>query len=554
MNIMKSDLINRSYALPIKMKFKEDFSINEEDINSESLFIPPEVKDDCLARISQLSLKEIWLGETPGNHTRWIHSTGVFNVGYIWLKVLNECNRIPKHCLPRSMSWSDILCLANHALLLHDYGHLPFSHLLGEILSSINWIPIAGRWGGLEVPVIQKRLAEKIMNDTWNNLASETGKTKTEVRSIIEELIIGVYSIPWLQTIINSPLDADKIDYIRYDSELLQNTNFPLRTRIQHGGKPQWLEEFLQEQQVNHAGFLCLHGRSARAAADLWRDRIFLYDRFYMSPELRVPERMASEIIQQFIIRSTMSDEFWRFSKDGLNTTNDSEGSFPAQMSSESTAMDPIKAKYEVVQNTMLSFFPSIETGQCEFDILKIMFDKLKEWLAFNHEYIDFLEHCFGMLDNLKNKSKTLREVVDCSLVCEPMLFNREDYNKAREIIRPLQHIYSCEALIDIIRLPYVLATPRRWCTGFGKEDKPGLDYSVLVPDGPVSSWGPGKMAKRPLTDECVEELERPYCRILVISPDMANSAQAKYIYDRVRSVLLEANIEFIKYNGKDGR
>ncbi len=53
-----------------------------------------------LEAISQLGLKEVWLGSRPGAHNRWKHSCGVFCVSQIWLSWLQEHQRVPAHCLP----------------------------------------------------------------------------------------------------------------------------------------------------------------------------------------------------------------------------------------------------------------------------------------------------------------------------------------------------------------------------------------------------------------------------------------------------------------------
>jgi hypothetical protein len=71
-----------------------------------------------------------------------------------------------------------------------------------------------------------------------------------------------------------------------------------------------WFSDFLSEQYVNHAGILCLPGKSALAAADMWRDRIFLYDRFYLAPAIRAADRIVLEILQHFLIRSVISRGF----------------------------------------------------------------------------------------------------------------------------------------------------------------------------------------------------------------------------------------------------
>jgi hypothetical protein len=153
-------------------------------------------------------------------------------------------------------------------------------------------------------------------------------------------------------------------------------------------------------------------------------------------------------------------------------------------------------------------------------------------------------------LEGLK-AAKEPRQLASNAIVRQPLVLYRRDFAKARDRLRPLQHTYCREALIDIVALPPVLAAPRRWRTGFADSHETGVDNTILVPDGPVESWGPTSRAVRPLTDESVQSLERPYCKVTVITPPGASSsAGAAYIWDRVRSTLLEANIELLEEVG----
>jgi hypothetical protein len=351
---------------------------------------------------------------------------------------------------------------------------------------------------------------------------------------------------------LNSPIDADKIDYLHRDSLFLQqHTTWPVTTRLSPG--PQisirhldrfWLTDFLSDQYVNHYGLLCLSGRSAVAAADLLRERIFLHDRFYLSPEIRVAERMAFEIIQQFLIRAVMSDAFLQTLK--LETTVNYAADITKQPS------DPIEIKSRVVATMLTELSETQATGiDREFGILTFMYEKLKTEKRMHTDYhSDILDKCYACLKALSQQQQTslsapspLIELVDRTLVREPLVFRREDYARVRELLRLVQHKYFGEILLDIARLPRVLAVPRRWRSSLVKKNGDEIDYGILVPEGPVSSWGPGSKARVPLTDGAVKQLERPYGRVLVIAPQGNGTAKANYIWDRVRAVLLEAGV-----------
>src|SRR6185295_14633460 len=51
------------------------------------------------------------------------------------------------------------------------------------------------------------------------------------IKAVIQ-LTHGWCGMPWLQSIVNSAIDADKIDYLRRDQQFLQKSGFPIQTRL----------------------------------------------------------------------------------------------------------------------------------------------------------------------------------------------------------------------------------------------------------------------------------------------------------------------------------
>ena len=512
------------------------FLISNPESMKDRIFVEESVMNR-LGRISQLGLKEIWIGRNPGEHNRWLHSVGAFDVAHIWTRVLLEDGRLPSHW--NMAQTEDQVTLALNALLVHDYGHLPFAHLTEEVLHNLNWIPPApvSLPPGLEGQVLHFRFNELVDESRVfsASIGKSVGSTNEVALTVIESLIAGNYGLPWLQTVVNSPIDADKIDYVHFDDAFLGKADYRTQTRMPDGLG--WLEEFLQDQFVNHAGMLCLGGRSARAAADLWRERVQLYDRFYLAPDLRVPDRIAGEILQQGIIRCTLSDRFRNAILEehipGLN-----------EAFRQIDVIDPIGLKFQVVSGIMRQFASFIRTSDRELEILSELWKHLSVWPSLNPDYVALLERGFELLEAVQ-KGRPLRSVVETSLVREPLLLRREQYELAVETLRPVQHAYMSEVLIDIVALPTPLAPPRRWRTQWGG-DRGGLDYQLLVPPGRASSWTTGMTSSVPLDDACVAELDEPYARVSVISPGEADTSQAKFVWDRVRAILLEANLHLL--------
>ncbi|MGL4616650.1 MAG: HD domain-containing protein [Mycoplasmoidaceae bacterium] len=120
-------------------------------------------------------------------HSRYIHSLGVYEVASRFLDVVgNKCSKKHKR-------------LVQVAALLHDLGHGPFSHVFE-------------RFGGSH---------EKWTLDIIVSKKSSINKVLKKYSIDIDELIMiyqNRHPIKWLNQIISSDLDADRIDYLLRDS------------------------------------------------------------------------------------------------------------------------------------------------------------------------------------------------------------------------------------------------------------------------------------------------------------------------------------------------
>jgi HD superfamily phosphohydrolase len=507
--------------------------------------ICPQRVRDTLQGISQWGLKEFWIAQGIDSHDRWEHSKGVLAVTALWLEKLDGSAQANNGAASGSRR-----LLAKVAALLHDFGHLPFAHLLADVLESMSWVPTRGGHAGLEGFVLTERLGHDSLGSHWAALATKLKLGSADAaKQAVLDLILGRFGIPWLQVIVNSPVDADKIDYIARDTEFLGKAGWHTSSRLATVSA-KWLESFLSDQQVSPTGLLCFNGRSAVAAADLLRERIFLYDRFYLSPELRVCERMAFEIVQQFLIRAVMSDAF----RQNLGGVGGTRG-YRERCKAEHQAADPAEMKCRLVAELLESLAPQKTGGpDRELELLDFMWERLSEDAWLDNDYKGFLQKCYDTLRAAANGKVDIGSVVEHSLIRAPLVFHRQDHAKVRDALRPVQHRYCREVLIDVVRLPRVLGAPARWRFDPDPDAPSEVDYGILVPEGGVSAWGPGSKARVPLNDQAVGELERPYGRVIVIAPDQANSARSEYIWDRVRSALLEAGVKPLsvaEVNGK---
>jgi hypothetical protein len=506
------DLIADLFVTPLCLSRRngEQFEVSREILEEElsRLQIQASGLDlvrDRLQQVSQVACKEFWLGLKPGEagqHDRWRHSLGASNFGALWVKFLYDDNRLPKRWLsgPRAyfagLHPDFVKRLVICSLLIHDYGHLFFSHLLEEVLSDINWIPLDGLFASLSDEVLHQDLHDsttplyKSVSELFS-VEVEQGKTIDECVMALEALILGQFGVPWIQTIVNSAVDADKIDYIRGDLVLLSNAGYPLRTRIDI---TTWLDEFLWDQYVNEHDLLCLPGRSALAAAHLWRERIFLYDNFYLAVDIRVADRVLKEIVQQFLIRCVMVDSFMNLAGQEFKELKDGPPPFGQWMNRAESqdGVDIIREKYSFVLDVLKRIMSSgvAGTSQMDYLVFQRMANAVLAHPALDERYRAMLETAAQELKKLQYRETDLRQLADKWVVGEPLVFLRKHAREVMEIARTFQYQYNNDVLIDVIVLPKVLATPRPRTYIRQGAGKPSF-ARIIVPAGPPSKWTP---------------------------------------------------------------
>jgi uncharacterized protein len=137
-----------------------------------------------LRRIKQLGLAEIVY---PGAlHTRFHHALGAMHLMGQGLKVLQE-----KGHLIREAEFE----AAQAAILLHDLGHGPFSHVLERVLMP---------------GVHHESVTLTLMKDLNRQM---NGRLDMAI-----QMFVGAYPRPFFHQMISSQLDMDRMDYLNRDS------------------------------------------------------------------------------------------------------------------------------------------------------------------------------------------------------------------------------------------------------------------------------------------------------------------------------------------------
>jgi hypothetical protein len=142
----------------------------------------------------------------PGaTHTRFEHSLGTYWLALRYLESLSLDLTFRHVCSPLD----ETIKLGVVAALLHDVGHYPYSHWIEEIDSYPS---------GIQFPSHEERAKTLIAN-------SSLGKTLEGLWGInLEELASVIMGTPTsvrgqvITSLINSPIDVDKLDYLARDS------------------------------------------------------------------------------------------------------------------------------------------------------------------------------------------------------------------------------------------------------------------------------------------------------------------------------------------------
>lgn len=473
-----------------------------------------------LSTSAQLAIDNMVITGEPGTHDRWHHSLGAVAVALAWYRKLASLLD-----LKEDTRRNDEQMLAV-ALALHDYGHLPFSHLSEQVIEEINWRPRLHSQFGSEVNVLAGRLRNP--PETAEREATLAFLSKFEKSAglppeggvpVLLRLISGSYARPYLAAIVNSPIDADKIDYLIRDVfELDHRGHLGFQSRLPHQSCREWLSEFLADQTINGCGLLCLNGRSAVAIRDLLEERMFLYRALYRSPEVRGAERIAIEFVRQFAIVRVWEE----LRKDPKWMTEAING-------------DLRTLKNQALQRVLLEGYETYSEEK-EWAYLS---DIVKQVLGFRQdpEYLKLLEASWDALNRMKGE-KSLRFLRgflrEGFLVGTPLYFQKEEFSEVRRIIRPLQHQYCCDVLFDLVALPQYLSDPpalnvRLW------ENRPAVGgCNILVPEGRADSWSYGAQARVPLNEEAFDTGSSGRCMVHVYDPFLGRRPQAYYAFDKL--------------------
>lgn len=287
-----NEIVQKNQTSMSEMVLEKDYQIQIK----EALESTAEIQR--LRFVSQLGLKSYWL-ESEEKNERWSHSEEVANIAVEMYKQLCK-----NSCKKRS-SFEEVLIYT--AGLLHDCGHLPFSHLLEDVFEELSWHLTGEAQSfkhGHHTKLIIQRLAN-ISRCRLSTILEKYGISTDEVIKCIE----GNYGVSYIDAIINSAIDADKIAYIFTDAENAKKSLALTRE--------EFLRELLKEAYITQEGLIALDGKSAWYAMRLLDERTRMYEELYYDVKIRFLEAAVKYIITTYFVQKYNDESVWEKSKAG---------------------------------------------------------------------------------------------------------------------------------------------------------------------------------------------------------------------------------------------
>ncbi|MCM1119022.1 MAG: HD domain-containing protein [bacterium] len=249
-----------------------------------------------LRSVSQLGLKSYWL-ESEEENERWHHSIEVADIAVKMYEQL--CQNSNKKESP----FEKVLIYT--AGLLHDCGHLPFSHLLEDVFDELSW-HLAGETQSFKHGHYTKIIIEGLVDNDECQLREILKKYNVKTKEVIG-CIEGNYGVSYMDAIMNSSIDADKIAYIFTDAENAKKSLALTRE--------EFLTELLKDAYITQEGLIALDGKSAWYALRLLDERARMYEELYYDAKIRFLEAAVKYIITTYFVQKYNDSSVWK--KDG---------------------------------------------------------------------------------------------------------------------------------------------------------------------------------------------------------------------------------------------
>lgn len=478
-----------------------------------------------LAKCSQLGPKSSFICEKTAEHTRFHHSASAGLLALCWYGALSR---------DLTAGWDatfEAQLTLELATLFHDARHLPFSHLMEEVFRELNWgFPSVRGFEG--IPQSVDRVIPSMRGDFGRHLEEALRKEGLKVeleewwKTRVVALQEGRVGSPWLEAIVDSALDVDKIQYIFHDSLLTGQS-------IRLSDLKSWFGDFLSGQSLTPEGLIRLEGEAPFAASALLQERMYLYRHLYLAPELRALEALVRHIIISWLEWKVpeMLGDVSRMSKSG-------------------TGYDLRSAKATAAATLLWGMFQTKSSGVSrEMEAVQEMVTDLTSSASSDATAKDTIHQAWSILSVFRDAAPatrpTLRLARERYLQLRPIgpfYCHARHAATVRRICRLVRVHLPLVGLIDIAQFPRFLPTPthRQW----GRAGNPTTAEQFLVPGVNPSEWRRRGYATTPLAKCELASFELPIVQVLVFDPFGNAGGSSAFTYDMVRRQLRDAGVD----------
>lgn len=484
---------------------------------------------------SQLGLKSYWLNGTNStiiNHNRCIHSVNtMFVASHIYKKIkLDYYYRVTSGvrslCAATDSRKNDDseFQLLRLAALLHDVGHLPFSHLIEQVFDELSWKPSLNGGTHFDHTFYTINIIKRINSDESTGLAKVLGEIGHTLDDLLS-LINGEFGIGYLDALINSPIDADKIEYLYNDSKL---TNSKIE-----GTQAQYLEDFTNNLSVSQFGLLEVNGKSADSALQLLEIRHKMYLELYLRQGLRFLEGCVKYILKMFFVHYC-EERIWEIIRKD-------EQIIDCHIPVDYMDLGDIKINYvidlflDIINNDV----PLIKDEPTEKIILTILKERLA-YLRIDPNVRSALDNCFDKVLNTDSESAV--NIFEETIETFPIPKSVPDA-KIEKHIKTVSLRFPGTIVIDMYRTPAFLSYSEGRKVKWRADDTCVTSENILMPEYDKRDEWKLKNTKASiclgdcLSEKLAESKTERFVNIYFIGPNHFRNVQAS---DYFKSLITE--------------
>ncbi|MCX5824152.1 MAG: HD domain-containing protein [Deltaproteobacteria bacterium] len=485
-------------------KFNREFQIISKNINYLSqveIDLLSELKGNKLHKISQLGLKSRWLGIDEGSHTRYHHSLGVMKIASYLYDAITKKENIGN---PYERQFLRI------AAVMHDIGHLPFSHLIESVFNELNWKPADYKEYYSHEFQTEKQIDKIFSKSNYENQLNNIGYSRKDLKRLIN----GCFGVGYLDAIINSPIDSDKIDYVFRDTQYTGRKIFL--------DSVQFLKDITDGLEITPEKHLSFLGISAVAAAQLLEARRHLYEHLYLQPGIVILEGIVKLIIKTYFVHSIdMGD-------------ND----IIESMKNENDLIDyPDLGEYKInycINNKLLSVM--INKDLDEMGIINFMYNEICDIEYISDSFKESLKESFSLIERTTDNG-AINEF-EKQIIHRRIKYQKDNKDNISEIIKDVSFRFPGAAIIEAVKQPDFLSSANSRKKRERSDGTTTFAECTIVPKGDYHSWNPTDIAAKSIHDSSLNE-KKDEVIIVYIYPMLGTSddtyfKQAVNLFDKI--------------------